>query len=142
MSTGANIIEKQHYHKIAFHRHEYTSTKINKRETIYSRTNFPEIVSELTPIVRIEDFKGFSKGKDFHLYFRIKNSSSWKNSKAITGMYPTKIESVYHGNCVLEETKTLIMFRLSEAGEFLEVFTFPFAFNPSIQVINRIALNL
>jgi hypothetical protein len=139
VSTGANITDRKHYPNIQYHRHGYVATRHNKRETIYSRINFPEIVSELTPTVRIEDFKGFSKAKDFHLYFRIKNDSHWIKSKAITGLYPTKVESVYYGNVVVDEVKTLIMFRLTEAGEYLDVFTFPFAYLPNIRTINRIA---
>lgn len=118
--------------------HVFKITKENKTSTIYHRQTTSVRHSFLTDIVRIEDYQGFGGGKDFNLYFRIKNQSSWVKSEAVTGLYPTGITSLYFGNRKKGSTKTLLAFKFDHEADLLTIFEYPHNYYPSRSMINHI----
>jgi len=84
---------------VNFVRHTYKVSKELKSYTVYEldEVNYSEKL--LTDIIRIEPFLNYSQAKNFNDYFRIKNTSNWKNSSLITGIKPTSIENLFFGDC-------------------------------------------
>jgi len=115
--------------------HLFRITKENKTSTIYGRASTSHRYSFITDEVKIEDFQGYSNGKDFNLYFRIKDQSSWSKSEAVTGLYPTGIASVYFGNRRKGNTRTLLVFKFNHQDETLTVLEYPQGYYPSRAII-------
>lgn len=85
--------------KITYVRHIYKVSKELKSYTVYELVEVKHSDKLLTDIVRIEPFHNYSKATNFDNYFRIKDTTNWKNSSAITGVIPTSIKNLYFGDC-------------------------------------------
>lgn len=121
--------------------HVFKIAKENKTSTIFERQSLPPRHTFITSTVKIEDFQGYSRGKDFNLYFRIKDQSSWSKSEAITGLFPTGISSVYFGNRRKGNTRTLLVFKFEHARDELTVLEYPHDFYPNRAKIDDIVRN-
>ncbi len=119
--------------------YEYKLLKETKSATVYELANPDFTPTFLTPLVRIEDFRGYSKGRNFQLYFRIKNRSSWAKSLAVTGLFKTNLRGVYKGDMRQGDTRTLILFKLWKNEDRMTVYTFPSGFMPSPARVEFIA---
>lgn len=120
--------------------HHYTETKVNKRDTIYSINSLSFKPTLLTPLVKIEDFQGFSKANNFLLYFRIKDRNNWKDSTAVTGLFKTSYQGIYYGNYLSgQKCRTLLIFILDPEGESLKILEYPKGYYPRQVTIERIA---
>ncbi len=121
--------------------HVFKIAKENKTSTIYERQSSPPRHTFITSTVKIEDFQGYSRGKDFSLYFRIKDQSSWSKSEAITGLFPTGISLVYFGNRRKGNTRTLLVFKFDHDIDQLTVLEYPHGFYPNRAKIDDIVRN-
>lgn len=122
--------------------HHYRVLKENKCDTIYELVTLPAGPMFLTSLVKLEQFQGYSNGKNFQLYFKIKDQSSWKKSTTITGLFKTCIQGTYRGDKKDRDIRTLIMFKLHTNGEEMTVYTFPNGYYPGLVMIDAIAAYL
>lgn len=122
--------------------HQYRILKENKHDTIYEMVTMPPGPTYLTSLVKLEEFQGYSNGKNFQLYLRIRDKSSWRASTNITGLFKTGIQGTYRGNKRDGDTRTLVMFKLHPNGEEMTVYTFPTGYYPSPGIIEAIAAHL
>jgi hypothetical protein len=119
--------------------HVYKVVKFNKHDTIYSHTDCSLLSdSFLTTDVKVEVFQGYSNAHNLGLYFRIKNQSSWKHSKQVTGLFKTMRKGLYHGNNKVGEIRTLLLFRIENEGEKLTVYEFQNGYNPTRLIIDSL----
>ena len=142
MRTGAN---NRGGHKAKPPRptaHRYRVIKENKYDTIYEMVTMPHGPTFLTSLAKLEEFQGYSNGKNFQLYLRIRDKSSWKASTTITGLFKTGIPGTYRGDKKDVDTRTLIMFKLHPDGDEMTVYTFPFGYYPGPAIIEAIAAHL
>jgi hypothetical protein len=142
MRTGANNRGGQTAQPPRPTAHHYKVLKENKSDTIYELVTLFKEPTFLTYLVKLEQFQGFSNGKNFQLYFRIRNKSSWKASTTITGLFKTAIQGTYRGNIKTRNTRTLVIFKLHPNGEEMNVYTFPTGYYPSPFIIEAIAAHL
>jgi hypothetical protein len=105
-------------------RHFFRVQKTVKTYTVYSLTKVENGTSLLPPVVRLEDYRGFSKATDIKHYFRLRTCSNWQKCEKVTGLRPTRRPGVYHGNWKKGITKSLILFQLSPDRQTLIVDVF------------------
>ena len=118
--------------------HTYKVIKYNKHDTIY-QLNVPDNISNLlTEYVKIETFQGYSNAYNLGLYFRVKNLSSWKKSKQVTGLFKTMRPNHYYGNERTSTGKTLLLFIIDEEGQKLTIYEYPKNYNPHRTVIDKL----
>ena len=119
--------------------HEYIAVKFNKHDTIYLHSNSGLLLdSFLTDEVKIEVFQGYSKAQNLGLYFRIKNQSSWKTSKQVTGLFKSMRKGVYYGNNKEGAIRTLLFFNIQNEGEKLTVYEFQNGYNPTRSILDNL----
>jgi len=115
-----------------FKQYQLTATKFNKHSIDFQcETEMPEFNAN---VVKIEKFQGFSKATGCKYYFRVKNQSSWANSKQITGLWRTPRPGVYSGDIKSHSGKTLILFKIHNDWQNLTLYLFPNGFNPVWQI--------
>ena len=66
--------------------------------------------NHLTDLIRIEDFRGFSKGRDFDRYMRIRNVNNWSKCQLVTGLRKTRQNNIFFGDHNRKGMKNLIIF--------------------------------
>ncbi len=142
MTTGANHRGGQRSQPPRPTAHNFRVIKENKCDTIYEMVTLPHEPTYLTSLVKLEEFQGYSKGKNFQLYLRIRDKSSWKASTSITGLFKTGIPGTYRGDKRDGNTRTLIMFKLDTNGDEMTLYTFPFGYYPSPATIEAIAAQI
>jgi hypothetical protein len=105
-------------------RHFFRVQKTVKTYAVYSLDKIENGTSLLTPVVRIEDFRGYSNATDIKHYFRLRTTSNWQMCEKVTGLRPTPRPGVYYGNWKKGTTKSLILFQLSADRQrlFVDVF--------------------
>lgn len=116
----------------------YSAIKFNKQDTIYQLENLNNQNELITEFVKIEKFQGYSKAYNLGLYFRIKNQSSWKKSKQITGLWKTTRLDYYRGNIREVNGKTLLVFKIDTESQKLTVFLYPKLYNPNSTTIDKL----
>jgi len=76
--------------------------------------------------IRIEDDRGFSRGTGFDTWLRIKDTSSWKTSKIITGLKPTDDANIFHGDIapgkLSNKNKSMILFKFEGKDLTIKIF--------------------
>ena len=99
---------------VSFVRHVYKVQRELKTYTIFELETCIKETQQTTPIltdtIRVEVFRGFSYGKGFLHYLRLRNTENWSNCEKVTGLFQTDCELLFYGNKVQRNTKHLIMF--------------------------------
>jgi hypothetical protein len=93
-----------------FIRHVYSVNSVLKTYTVYSvkEVNGNQ---QLPDILRIEKYAGKSNATGIDDYLRIRTATSWNKSEQVTGLRPTGIPRLFHGNRKNESCpKTLLIF--------------------------------
>jgi hypothetical protein len=101
-------------------RHIYKVERAKKVYTVYQLEKTPQNPI-LTDLIRIEQFRKFSKGTGFSEYLRLKNTSNWKTSEQVTGLMPTDDPNVFFGDRIHSGKKNLIVFKFSNDKEYLTI---------------------
>lgn len=118
--------------------HTFEVVKYNKHDTIY-QLSFGCVPSQLiTEFVKVEKFQGYSNAYNLGLYFRVKNETSWKKSKQVTGLWKTTRLNHYYGDNRAKEGKTLILFKIDPERQTLTVYEYPTAYYPSRKTIDSL----
>ncbi|NLK81388.1 MAG: hypothetical protein GX277_04200 [Bacteroidales bacterium] len=119
---------------VSFVRHLYevqrelkTYTVFELKESHAAKQPTPPI---LTDIIRVEVFRGFSYGKGFLHYLRIRNANAWSKCELVTGLFKTESEQLFHGNRIHRGQKHLIIFWYSLDKTKLCIDYFP-NYNPN-----------
>tara|TARA_B100000508_G_scaffold141092_1_gene146448 strand:+ start:115620 stop:116018 length:399 start_codon:yes stop_codon:yes gene_type:complete len=118
--------------------HKFEVVKYNKHDTIYQLClGYPESET-IKQLVKVEVFQNYSKAYNLGLYFRVKTSSSWKKSKALTGMFKTTRLNHYYGDYKTNKGKTLILFKIEPESQLMYVYEYPKGYYPSRKVIDSL----
>lgn len=110
-------------------RHIYEVLKVLRVYTVYQLKDVQNGANQLTKLIRIEDYRGYSRGNGFNQYLRLRNSSSWQTSELVTGLNFTKSENIYFGDRIHNGKKNLLLFRFTPDHQRLIIDYFP-AFYP------------
>ena len=76
----------------------------------------PTKSSNLTKLLRIEKYRGYSKGKGFNEYLRLRDTKNWNKCKQVTGLHFTIQENIYFGEYLINkitEEKDLLIFHFN-----------------------------
>nr|WP_299202498.1 hypothetical protein [uncultured Brumimicrobium sp.] len=118
--------------------YKFEVVKYNKHDTIYQLC-FGQYPSQLiTETVKIEKFQGYSKAYNLGLYFRVKDKSSWKESKQVTGLWKTTRLNHYYGDHRIKEGKTLLLFKIDPESQTMCVYEYPKGYYPNRNVIDSL----
>ena len=114
---------------VSFVRHVYKVQRELKTYTIFELETCIQQTEPTTPIltdiIRVEVFRGFSFGKGFLHYLRIRNATAWSKCQQITGLFPTDNELLFHGNRLQYGKKHLIFFIYSPDKQKLCIDYYP-----------------
>jgi hypothetical protein len=110
-------------------RHSYKVLKALKVYTIYQLVESKQVTQngfiptkpELTELIRIEQFRHFSKGSGFDNYLRLRNVDNWNKCEQVTGLFNTGNPFVFYGNRINEGKKHLLIFKYSIDFENLTI---------------------
>lgn len=101
-------------------RHSYKVERVKKVYTVYQLVNASS-KAILTELIRIEQFRKYSRGTGFDDYLRLKNTSNWKTSEQVTGLHKTSHPDVFYGDRLHYGKKNLIVFKFSNNKETLTI---------------------
>lgn len=102
-------------------RHIFKEFKALKVYAIYELTNVFNGSNQLTETIRIEQFRGFSKGKGFDEYLRLRNTKNWAKCEQVTGLKYTKVNHIFYGDHKRNGVKSLIIFNFSGDRKILTI---------------------
>lgn len=119
-------------------KHKFEVVKYNKHDTIYQLCLGCPESETIKQLVKVEVFQNYSKAYNLGLYFRVKTSSSWKKSKALTGMFKTTRLNHYYGDYKTNKGKTLILFKIDPESQIMYVYEYPKGYYPSRKVIDSL----
>lgn len=105
MFTGNNTNSTQLVYKV---------TKVLKSYSVYELDYSIPSKGILTPLIRIENFRGYSNAKDIEYYLRIKDNSNWNKCKLISGLKITESKNIYYGDHFNNGSKSLMIFEFSD----------------------------
>ena len=99
-------------------RHTYKVLKALKTYTVYqfqqsvhlSKNGHTPTRPILTPEIRIEQFRHFSKGTGFDDYLRLKTKSNWQKCEKVTGLFKTDNKRLFYGDRLNNGKKHLLVF--------------------------------
>lgn len=112
-----------------FVRHVYKVEKVLKTYTVYQLDKVQQGTNRLTEKLRIELFRGYSEATDIKYYLRLRDTGNWDSCEKVTGLRPTNLPQVFHGNRK-KGTKSLLLFQFSKDRQTLIIDVFP-AFYPT-----------
>lgn len=118
--------------------HKFEVVKYNKHDTIYQLCLGCPESETIKQLVKVEVYQNYSKAYNLGLYFRVKTSSSWKKSKALTGMFKTTRLNHYYGDYKTNKGKTLILFKIDPESQIMYVYEYPKGYYPSRKVIDSL----
>lgn len=123
-------------------RHIYEVLKVLKSYTTYQLKDVQNGAKQLTDLLRIEDYRGYSRGSGFNEYLRLRTSSNWQKGEQVTGLKFTKIKNIYFGDRIHNGKKNLLLFRFENNRQRLTIDYFP-AFYPASKktIIELIKVN-
>lgn len=118
--------------------HKFEVVKYNKHDTIYQLCLGQSTNQLITQSVKLEKFQGFSKAFNLDLYFRVKDKSSWKNSKKVTGLWKTTRLNHYFGDHRTDKGKTLLLFKVDRESQTMYVYQYANGYYPNRIVIDSL----
>jgi hypothetical protein len=92
----------------------YKVSKVLKSYTVFELDYSIPAKGILTPLIRIEKYRGYSNAKDVEYYLRTKDNSNWNKCKYITGLKSTQSKNIYYGDHFDNGNKSLMIFEFSE----------------------------
>lgn len=120
-----------------YYSHFYLLTHSVKSYNVFEIVNQPtKIINLLTEVLRIEDFRGFSKAKEIDKYLRLRTTSNWATSEKVTGLRPTVKQNVFFGDRVFNGKRSLLVFVFNDNQLMIDVYRSFYPCNPTI--LNRI----
>lgn len=119
-------------------RHIYHISKALRVYTVYRLKYVENGANQLTELIRIEDYRGFSRGCGFNDYLRLRTSSSWAKSEKVTGLKFTKDKNIYFGDRLNNGKKHLLLFQFSPDRISLIIDYFPNYYPASIETIQEL----
>jgi hypothetical protein len=99
-------------------RHSYKVERAKKVYTVYQLVK-PQQKIELTDLIRIEKFRKYSNGSGFDHYLRLRNTTNWKTSEQVTGLFKTECPNIFYGDRIHSGKKNLLVFQFSKEPERL-----------------------
>jgi hypothetical protein len=102
-------------------RHFYEVLKVLRYYTVYQLKDVHNGANQLTELIRIEDYRGYSRGSGFNEYLRLRTSSNWQKGEQVTGLKFTKIKNVYYGDRLHNGRKNLLLFQFTNDREKLVI---------------------
>ena len=111
-------------------RHIYEVLKVLRYYTVYQLKDVQNGAKQLTDVIRIEDYRGYSMGSGFNELLRLRTSSNWKTSELVTGLKVTKTNNTYFGDRIHNGKKNLLIFRFTPDRQRLIIDYLP-AFYPA-----------
>jgi hypothetical protein len=109
-------------------RHTYKVERVKKSYTVYELTGATlQTNSDSLPInpvlpklIRIENYRGCSRGRGFDKYLRLRTTNNWQSSEQVTGLYFTSSPGIFYGDRRFRGRNFLI-FQFSENREQLMI---------------------
>jgi len=86
---------------------------VKKVYTVYQLVEV-ENLGVLTDLIRIENFRKFSKGTGFDKYLRLRNVNNWSKCEKVTGLYFTDHEDLFYGDRLINCIRNLMIFQFSD----------------------------
>ena len=125
---------------IEYIRHIYKVDKALASYTVYGLTDVsnPERI-KFSPFIRLEPFRGKSNTSGANLILRGRDVTRWAK-KTITGLRPTIHDSIYYGDNK-ENSKSLLLFQISDSGETLIVDYFNGFYPYNSNMLNELIRN-
>lgn len=120
-----------------YYSHFYLLTHSVKSYNVFEIINqSTKVTNLLTEVLRIEDFRGFSKAKGIEKYLRLRTTANWATSEKVTGLRPTFKQNVFFGDRVFNGKRSLLVFVFNDNQLKIDVYR---SFYPCNQTIfNRI----
>ena len=106
-------------------RHIYEVLKDLRHYTVYQLKDVQDGANQLTELIRIEGYRGYSRGNGFNELLRLRTSSNWKTSELVTGLKVTKTKNTYFGDRIHNGKKNLLIFRFTPDRQRLIIDYFP-----------------
>lgn len=107
-----------------FVRHIYKVEKALKTYRVYQLEATKYGPPKLTPQLRIEKFRGYSKASGIGYYLRLRDTGNWSTCEKVTGLRPTPRKGVFEGNRKAQK-KSLILFQFSPEADQVIIDVFP-----------------
>lgn len=70
--------------------------------------------SQLTELIRIEDFRKYSHGKGFDKYLRLRNVDNWSKCQQVSGLKFTDHNNLFYGDRLHGGRRNLIIFHFTD----------------------------
>ncbi len=119
-------------------RHLFHELKALKGYTVYQLKYVENGTNQLTEALRIEDYRGYSMGKGFNQYLRLRTSSNWQRCEQVTGLKFTKNENIFFGDRVHNGKKNLLIFSFSNNRKTLIIDYFKGFYPANIEALKRL----
>jgi hypothetical protein len=110
-------------------RHSYKVERVTKVYAVYELTgatlqtksgNMP-INPVLTKLIRIEDFRHYSRANGIDKYLRLRNTKNWQSCEKVTGLYLTSSPGLFYGDRRFRGRNFFLVFQFSENREQLTI---------------------
>lgn len=108
--TG-NVIVNSHFYQVEREKKVYTVFQLVKVSN----------QKILTDLIRIENFRHFSKGRGFEKYLRLRNTQNWNKCEMVTGLFITDNPELFYGDRLYGGKRNLIVFHFTENGRLLTI---------------------
>ena len=105
-------------------RHTYKISNELKTYSVYQINEVTGTKNLLTDTIRIEKYFGKSNALNIDHYLRLRTTTNWTTSEKVTGLRPTIIKGLFHGNRLTvnpdgKQIKTLLLFIFSNDRQTL-----------------------
>jgi hypothetical protein len=130
METGNDYTRHLYHLKEALRVYSYYQLKYVENGT-----------NQLTELIRIEDYRGFSRGCGFDKYLRLRTSSNWKKGEQVTGLKFTKNDNIFFGDRIHNGVKNLILFQFSPDRKTLIIDYFKGFYPKNKEVLQNLLIN-
>ena len=109
-----------------FIRHTFKVTNVLKTYSVYQIDEVAGTKNLLTDTIRIEKYFGKSNAHNIDNYLRLRTTTTWSTSEKVTGLRPTTIKDLFHGNRLTvnpqgKQNKTLLLFIFSTDRQTLTI---------------------
>jgi hypothetical protein len=123
---------------VTFIRHLYHREKALRVYSTYQLKYVENGANQLTDLLRIEDYRGFSRGSGFIYYLRLYSTSNWKTGEQVTGLKFTNKKNIYFGDRLHNGKKHLLLFWFHSERKSLIIDYFPNYYPASKETIQEL----
>lgn len=93
--------------------------------------------SQLTDLIRIEDFRKYSNGNGFDKYLRLRNTNNWSKCEQVTGLYFTENKNLFFGDRLHGGRRNLIVFHFNDDRSKVTI-DYYIGYYPSKEVLRQL----